>query len=77
MLLGTLGTSLLINMLTGKILRAGHRNKERKGILKAGYGSKMDFYFQPNFQETLKYRSFITMNQDLKELILEIKCLET
>ena len=44
MLLGTLGASLLGNMLTGKgILRAGYRNKEEKGILRAGYGSKMDF----------------------------------
>ena len=35
MLLGTLGTSLLGNMLTGKgILRAGYGNKEGKGILK-------------------------------------------
>ena len=35
MLLGTLGTSLLGNMLTGKgILRASYGNKEGKGILK-------------------------------------------
>ena len=41
MLLGTLGASLLGNMLTGKgILRAGHENKEGKGMLRAGYGSK-------------------------------------
>ena len=39
--LGTLGASLLGNMLTGKgILRAGYGNKEGKGILRAGYGSK-------------------------------------
>ena len=49
MLLGTLGASLLGNMLTGKgMLRAGYGNKyfqskEGKGILRAGYGSKMDF----------------------------------
>ena len=43
-LLGTLGASLLRNMLTGKvILRAGYENKQRKGILRAGYGSKIDF----------------------------------
>ena len=47
--LGTLGASLLGNMLTGKgMLRAGYGNnyfqsKEGKGILRAGYGSKMDF----------------------------------
>ena len=41
MLLGTLGASLLGNMLTGKgILRIGYRNKEKKGILRTGYGSK-------------------------------------
>ena len=38
MLLGTLGASLLGNLLTGKgIYRAG------KGIARAGYGNKMDF----------------------------------
>ena len=37
--LGTLGASLLGNMLTGKaILRAGYGNKQWKGILRAGYG---------------------------------------
>ena len=40
-LLGTLGASLLGNMLAGKgILRAGYERKKGKGILKAGYGSK-------------------------------------
>ena len=39
MLLGTLGTSLLGNLLTGKgILRAGSGNKKRKGILRAASG---------------------------------------
>ena len=41
MFLGTLGASLLGNMLSVKgIVRAGYGNKERKGILRAGYGSK-------------------------------------
>ena len=41
MLLGTLGATLLRNMLTRKgILRAGYGNKEGKGILRAGYGSR-------------------------------------
>ena len=41
MLLGTLGASLLGNMLSGKgIVREGYGNKEGKGILRAGYGSK-------------------------------------
>ena len=55
MLLGTLGTSLLGNMLAGKGIvganpgnkkgtaRVGFGNKKGKGIVRAGYGSKMDF----------------------------------
>ena len=50
MLLGTLGASLLANLLTGKgIVRAGYGNDLKKGkwIVRAGYGnnskSKMDF----------------------------------
>ena len=49
-LLGTLGASLLGNLLTGKgIVRAGYGNhlKKGKGIVRAGYGNhsknKMDF----------------------------------
>ena len=39
MLLGTLGASLLGNMLAGKgIVRAGFGNKKGKGIVTAGYG---------------------------------------
>ena len=41
MLLGTLGASLLGNILTGKrILKAGNGNKQGKGILRAGFGFK-------------------------------------
>ena len=52
MLLGTLGASLLGNLLTGKgIVRAGSghplpsalQNKKGKGIARAGYGNKTDF----------------------------------
>ena len=50
MLLGTLGASLLGNLLTGKgIVRAGYGNhsKKGKGIVRAGYGNhtknKVDF----------------------------------
>ena len=50
MLLGTLGASLLGNLLTGKgINRAGEgalATRQGRGILRAGYGSrpsKMDF----------------------------------
>ena len=44
MLLGTLGASLLGNLLTGKgILRAGSGNEKRKGIVRAGTGKEWDF----------------------------------
>ena len=44
MLLGTLGASLLGNLLSGKgIVRASSGNKKGKGILRAGYVNKMDF----------------------------------
>ena len=44
MLLGTFYASLLGNMLAGKwITRAGYSCKGEKGILRAGYGSKLDF----------------------------------
>ena len=40
-LLGTLGASLLGNMLTRKgIVRAGYGNKKGNGIIRAGYGNK-------------------------------------
>ena len=41
MLLGTLGASLLGNMLAGKgIVRADSGKKKRKGIVRAGYGKE-------------------------------------
>ena len=44
MLVGTLGASLLGNLLSGKgIVRAGYGSKKGKGIVRASYGSKMDF----------------------------------
>ena len=46
MLLGTLGASLLGNLLSGKwIVRAGVeiKIKKEKGIVRAGYGNKTDF----------------------------------
>ena len=44
MLLGTLGASLLGNLLAGKVIvRAGSGNKKGKGIVRAGYGNEMDF----------------------------------
>ena len=44
MLLGTLGASLLGNILAGKgIVRLGPGNKKGKGIVRAGYGKTWDF----------------------------------
>ena len=44
MLLGTLGASLLGNLLAGKgIVRAGSGNKKGKGIVRAGIGEQWDF----------------------------------
>ena len=46
MLLGTLGASLLRNLLSGKgkgIARAGSGNKKRKEIVRGGYGKQWDF----------------------------------
>ena len=44
MLLGTLGASLLGNLLTGKgIVRAGSGNNKGKGIVRAGTGKECDF----------------------------------
>ena len=48
MLLGTLGASLLGNLLTGKgFVTAGYGNNKGKGVVRAGYGNqlknRMDF----------------------------------
>ena len=44
MSLGSLGASLLGNLLPGKgILRAGSGNKKRKGIVRAGTRKEWDF----------------------------------
>ena len=44
MFLGTLGASLLGNILAGKrIVRAGSGNKKGNGIVRAGYGKESDF----------------------------------
>ena len=42
MLLGTLGASLLGNLLTGKgVVRAGYGNDKGKGVVRAGYGNQL------------------------------------
>ena len=44
MLLGTLGPSLLGNLLSGEVIvKAGSWNKKGKGIVIAGYGKEWDF----------------------------------
>ena len=44
MLLGTLGVSLLGNLLAGKVIvRAGSGNKKGKGVVGAGIGKQRDF----------------------------------
>ena len=44
MLLGTLGASLLGNLLTRKgTVRAGSGNNKEKGIVRAGSGKQLDF----------------------------------
>ena len=47
MLLGTLAASLLGNLLTGRGINTAGKgrgiNRAGEGILKAGYGNKMDF----------------------------------
>ena len=43
MLLGTLGASLLGNVLSGKGIKVDSKDKKGKGIVRASYGNKMDF----------------------------------
>ena len=44
MLLGTLGASLVGNILTSKgIVRAGYGNKKGKEVVRACHGNKKDF----------------------------------
>ena len=54
-------------MLAEKVIRAGYE-KIRQGIVRVGYDSKMDFWFQPILWLILKYKSIIWMNLDLMEL---------
>ena len=76
MLLGTLGASLLGNVLAGKgTVRAGYGNKEGKGMLRVGYRSKTNFWFHLILQENLKFKNIIEISPDLMELFQEITCL--
>ena len=50
MLLGTLGASLLGNLLTGKgIIRVGSGNKKGKAIVRAGSGKKNGIFNAASF----------------------------
>ena len=70
MLLGTVGASLLGNLLLEKgIVRTGSENKKGKGTVRAGYGKEWDFQCRLILQQTLKYKLILRMNQDLMELI--------
>ena len=70
MLLGTLGASLLGNLVTGKgrgINRAG------QGVVRAGYGhNKMIFNSASSFKQFWNTKNIIKMNLDLMVFIQEI-----
>ena len=52
MLLGTLGASLLGNLLVGKgIVRAGSGNKKRKGIVRGGMENNVIFNTTSSFNK--------------------------
>ena len=63
MLLSRLGASLLGNISASKgINRAGYRNKKRKEIIRASYGSKLDWFLIPlhpltNFETQKDYQN--------------------
>ena len=62
MLLGTIGATLLENLLSRKgIVRAGFGNKKGKGILRAGYEKKEGFLMTPhplaNFEIKRNYQN--------------------
>ena len=81
MLLGTLGASLLRNMLAGKgINRAGYGSKDLPskgdGIIKAGYGSLKKLSILPHHLTNLELRKYHQINIDLMNFVLEIFCLK-
>ena len=69
MLLGTLGASLFVNLLTGKgILRAASGNNKGKGIVRAGSGNN-----KGKGVVRVRYgRPVMRMNQGLMVFIEEI-----
>ena len=75
-----LGTSLLGNILAGKgaiVMNQGRGvNRADEGVIRAGYGNKMDFKCCLILLLILKYKNIIRMNLDLTVFILEIICLK-
>ena len=77
MLLGTLGASLLRNLLSGKgIVRAGYGSKQGEGIVKTGYGSSVKKSPNFTFSTSTNKLSIMKMSLDLMVFILEIICLK-
>ena len=83
MLLGTLGASLLCDLLiknlSGKgVIRAGERTiRAGEGAIRAGHGSKRSslkkiWLLRHILYQTLKYKHIIKMNQDLMGFLVEI-----
>ena len=71
MLLGTLGASLLGNLLGGKgILRADSGNNKGKGIVRAGTGKKNGIFNA--FSSSNKFRNIVNMSQGLMVFFQEI-----
>ena len=64
MLLGTLGASMLGNLLSGK------------GIVRAGYWKRMGFLMPPYPLTNFEMQIFMRMNQNLMVSILETICLK-
>ena len=64
MLFGTLGASLLGNLLS------------EKGIVRPGYGKRMGFLMLPHHLTNFQIQSIMRMNQDLMEFFQEIMCLK-
>ena len=80
MLLGTLGASLLENVLAGKrIARTGSGNKKGKGIVRVGYGNKkrmkflmpphpLSFEIQKYYQNESRFNGLYSRNNLPKEI---------
>ena len=74
MLLGTLGASLLGNLLGRKgVVRAGSGNKKGREIVRASSGKKKKGFLMPPYPLTnFEIKSIIKINQDLIVCFQEI-----